>query len=185
MQVATAEAMFPIMAGIKWWKTYHAMLATPIGVGDLVSGQLLWIAFRLTLAASVYTLVVIVFGVAESVTAVLAIPAAVLCGMAFAAPIAAYAATQENDQSFIVLFRMLVVPLFLFSGAFYPISRLPSALEAFARVTPLWHGVELCRSLILGTAEVGPSILHALYLAVWVVAGWLVCQRTFARRLAP
>src|SRR3954451_17179433 len=79
MQVATAESMFPIMGGIKWFKTYHAMLATPIRVRDLVGGQLLWIAVRLSLVATTFTLVITVFGISESVTAVLAIPAAVLC----------------------------------------------------------------------------------------------------------
>ena len=185
MQVATAESMFPVMGGIKWFKTFHAMLATPIRVRDLVGGILIWTAFRLTLVATAYTLIVTAFGVTESITAVFAIPAAVLCGMAFAAPIAAFSATQENDQSFIVLFRMLVMPLFLFSGSFFPISRLPSALQTFARITPLWHGVDLCRSLILGTAGFGRSVLHVLYLCVWIVGGWLVCLRTFDRRLAP
>src|SRR6185437_17136372 len=127
--------------------------------------------------ATAYTLIVTAFGVAESITAVFAIPAAVLCGMAFATPIAAYAATQENDQSFIVLFRMLVMPLFLFSGSFFPISRLPSALQVVAKLTPLWHGVELCRTLVLGTAGVGASLVHVLYLCVWVVAGWQMCLR--------
>src|SRR3954451_129653 len=185
MQVATAESMFPIMGGIKWFKTYHAMLATPIRVRDLVGGQLLWIAVRLSLVATTFTLVITVFGISESVTAVLAIPAAVLCGMAFAAPIAAFSATQENDQSFIVLFRMMVMPLFLFSGSFFPITRLPSALQVVAKATPLWHGVELCRTLILGTASLGPTVAHVAYLVVFVIVGWQVCLRTFAKRLAP
>ena len=185
MQVATAESMFPVMGGIKWFKTFHAMLATPIRVRDLVGGILLWTTFRLTLVATIYTLIVSLFGVSASVTAVFAIPAAVLCGMAFAAPIAAFSATQENDQSFIVLFRMLVMPLFLFSGSFFPISRLPSGLQVIAKLTPLWHGVELCRTLVLGTAGVGASLVHVLYLCVWIFAGWRICLRTFERRLAP
>src|SRR4051812_20478379 len=129
MQVATAESMFPIMGGIKWLKTYDAMLATPIRVRDLVTGQFLWIAIRLLLVAVAYTFVIMVFGIAQGALAVLAIPAAVLCGMAFSTPIAAFAATQENDQNFIVLFRLVVMPLFLFSGSFFPITRLPWALQ--------------------------------------------------------
>jgi lipooligosaccharide transport system permease protein len=185
MQVAAAESMYPIMGGIKWWKTYHAMLATPVRVRDLVAGELLWIGVRISLVATAYTVIIALFGIAASVTAVLAIPAAVLCGMAFAAPIAAFAATQESDQGFVLLFRLMVVPLFLFSGSFFPISQLPDGLQRLAQVTPLYHGVELCRSLVLGTAGLAPSLAHVAYLAIWVIVGWRVCLRTFERRLAP
>jgi lipooligosaccharide transport system permease protein len=185
MQVAAGESMYPIMGGIKWWKTYHAMLATPVRVRDLVAGELIWIAVRITLVATIYTAIIAVFGIAESITAVLAIPAAIACGMAFAAPIAAFSATQESDQGFVLLFRLMVVPLFLFSGAFFPVSQLPSGLQKVAKVTPLYHGVELCRSLILGTAGFTTSIAHLAYLVLWIVVGWRVCLRTFDRRLAP
>ena len=85
-----------------------------------------------------------------------AFPAAVLTGAAFAAPVMAFSATRETDQSFIVLYRFGVVPLFLFSGTFFPISELPGWLQVAARFTPLYQGVSLCRDFVLGpTRRVG------------------------------
>ena len=185
MQLAASESMFPVMAGIKWLRTFHATLATPVGVRDLVVGQFLWTAFRLSLGAVSFLVVLALFGILAGPAAVLAVPAAVLCGMAFATPITAFAATQGNDQGFILLFRLAVMPLFLFSGTFFPVAQLPPALQAVARLTPLWHGVELTRGLVLGRLTAGAGLAHVVYLVAWVAAGWALAYRTFARRLAP
>jgi lipooligosaccharide transport system permease protein len=77
----------------------------------------------------------------------------------------------------------VIVPMFLFSGTFFPIEELPDALEPVAYVTPLWHGVDLARELSLGTAGLGAGLLHAGYLAAWVLAGTAVAAITFRRRL--
>lgn len=184
MQTAASESMFPIMAGVKWLRTYHAMLAGPIGVRDLVLGQFLWMAFRIGTGALAYLAVMTLFGVVDSPLALLSPFAAVLCGMAFAGPIAAFAATQENDQSFALIFRLGVLPLFLFSGTFFPVSQLPDVVQPVAWVTPLWHGVQLTRGLVLGTLGLGEALVHIGYLASCVAIGWVVAQRTFARRMA-
>jgi lipooligosaccharide transport system permease protein len=115
---------------------------------------------------------------------VLAIPAAVLTGMAFAIPIAAFAATLDGDAAFAALFRFVVMPMFLFSGTFFPVSQLPKGLRIVAYFTPLWHGVDLCRSLALGTAPLGRSVLHLAYLLAFIAVGFVVARRTFERRLA-
>lgn len=185
MQSAVAESTFPIMGGIKWLRTFHGMLATPVGVRDLIAGVFLWAAFRITIVAGAYLLVIAVFGVAASPWAVLAVPAAVLTGMAFAAPVAAFSATQENDQNFALVFRLVVMPMFLFSGTFFPISQLPGGLQPVARIVPLWHGVELSRGLVLGTGlPPATAALHVLYLAAFVLLGALAARRTFGARLA-
>ncbi len=184
MQTAVGESMFPIMAGIKWLRTYHAMLAGPIGVSDLVLGQFLWMALRITMVATAYLATITLFGVVDSPLGLLSPFAALLCGMAFAGPIAAFAATQENDQSFALIFRLAVLPLFLFSGTFFPVSQLPALVQPVAWITPLWHGVQLTRGLVLGTLGGGEAVLHVCYLSVCVAAGWFFAQRTFARRLA-
>ena len=183
MQVGCAESMWPIMGGLKWQKTWHAMLATPIGVGDLVTGQFLYSSCRLAMGATTYLIALALFGVAQSPLAVLAIPAAVLCGMAFATPIAAFTATQDGDAGFIVLFRVFVMPLFLFSGAFFPISQLPSGLEVAAKVTPLWHGIELVRGLVVGELDGIPVALHVGYLCLWIAAGFAASLFTFRWRM--
>jgi lipooligosaccharide transport system permease protein len=183
MQTAANEAAWPVMGAIKWIRTYHAMLATPLRVWDVLVGHLTWMVFRLTTTATIFLAVIAVFGATTSWTAVLAVPAGVLTGMAFAAPIAAFAATRENDQSFAALFRFVIVPMFLFSGTFFPVTQLPAAVRPIAYATPLWHGVDLCRTLALGTATSGRTILHVVYLGAWVAGGVGVGLVTFTRRL--
>jgi lipooligosaccharide transport system permease protein len=185
MQVGASDSMFPVMGGIKWLRTFHAVVATPIDVHALVLGKLVWTAVRLAAGSAIYLAVLTAFGAVDRPAAVLAIPASALCGLAFAAPPAAFSATQENDQWFMILLRCIITPLFLFSGTFFPVAQLPSALESFARVTPLWHGVELTRGTILGGLGATEALVHIAYLASWVVVGWLLAKWTFRRRMAP
>ena len=98
MQSASFEATFPIMGGLVWNRIFHAMYATPISPRDIALGNLAWIAARLTLISTIFTIVIVAFGAAASPLIVLAIPAAVLTGMAFAAPIAAFSATQKTPE---------------------------------------------------------------------------------------
>ncbi len=114
---------------------------------------------------------------------ILALPAAVLVGAAFTTPFAAYAATADSDAAFVPINRFIVVPMFLFSGTFFPVSRLPLPLEWLAYATPLWHGVELCRMFTLGDVHVVRALGHAAYLLLFVVIGFLWAQRTYASRL--
>jgi lipooligosaccharide transport system permease protein len=183
MQMAAVESTWPVMAGIKWRKGYHAMLASPIDVRDIVHGHLGWCAIRLMVTSTIFLVVLTAFGVVDSPWGILAVPAATLTGLAFAAPISAFAATRENDRAFASLMRFGILPMFLFSGTFFPIDQLPSALQTLAMVTPLWHGVELCRSLCLGDAGFVTSLGHVLYLVMWTAAGTIVAHWTFERRL--
>lgn len=105
MQWPPGESSYPVLGSIKWEWTYLAMLATPLGVGNVLAGHLLWITLRVTATCLVYLGVMSAFGVARSPWVLLALPAAVLTGMAFAAPIVAYAATLEHDTGFNALFR--------------------------------------------------------------------------------
>lgn len=182
MQIGTNDATYPVMGAIKWMRTYLAQLAAPLGVYDVLLGHLAWIAARLAIVVSIYLAVMAAFGVVHSPWAVAALPAAVLTGIAFAAPISAFAATQDKDSSFSTLYRFAIIPMFLFSGTFFPISQLPAWLQAVAYVTPLYHGVALCRDLTLGM--VGWSDLgHAAYLLAVTLAGYAAGRRTFSRRL--
>ena len=144
MQIATVESTYPVMAAIKWHKQYLAMLATPLTVRDVLAGHLLWMATRIGATCAIYLAVILIAGAGVAPTAALALPAALLVGMAFATPITAFAARQQNDAGFAGLFRFVIIPLFLFSGTFFPVSQLPAFLQPIAYVTPLWHGVELC-----------------------------------------
>jgi lipooligosaccharide transport system permease protein len=183
MQVATTEASWPVLASIKWTRNYYAMLSTPLGIRDIVVGHQLWMATRVLTSSAIYLAVIGVFGGLQSPLAVLALPACVLVGIAFAAPMAAYAATREQDGAFVPVFRFAVVPMFLFSGTFFPISRLPQLLEWVAWVTPLWHGVDLCRGLTLGTITWPLALTHVAYLCTWAVVGLLLALVTYRKRL--
>lgn len=185
MQSAAFEATFPIMGGLVWNKIFRAMFATPISARDITLGNLAWIAARLTLIATVFTLVMVAFGAAESPLVVLAIPAAVLTGMAFAAPIMAFSATQKTPNKFNAVFRFGITPLFLFSGTFFPLDSVPEALRPLAWVTPLYHGADLSRALSLGTVldDPGLAVVHVAVLAGCVVAGTLAAFHTIERTL--
>ena len=113
----------------------------------------------------------------------LAIPVTVLVGLSFTAPLAAWAARAESMVSFVAIFRFLILPMFLFSGTFFPISTLPRPLEVIAWFTPLWHGVTLCRDLTLGDVVVGDDLLHLGYLLACITAGLLAARYTYRRRL--
>jgi lipooligosaccharide transport system permease protein len=186
MQTASFEAMFPIMGGLQWNRTFHAMYATPIRPRDIALGNLVWIAFRLLLVGTSFGLVIAAFGAARNpVALLLAVPVAVLTGLAFAAPIAAYSATQRRPDGFASLFRFGITPLFLFSGTFFPIAALPEFLQPIAWLSPLWHGVDLSRAILLGTVADAPlvAVAHLLVLATLIALGTLGMFRTVAARL--
>ncbi|HUF99238.1 MAG TPA: ABC transporter permease, partial [Ilumatobacter sp.] len=113
-----------------------------------------------------------------------AVPFGVLTGIAFSAPMAAWSSTRETDNSFPSLMRFVITPLFLFGGAFYPIDELPGWLQAVAKVTPLWHGVELCRNAVHHRLTAADTIVHVAVLLGFILVGMVIIQNTFARRLA-
>lgn len=183
MQTAVGESTFPVMGALKWQRQYHAMLAAPLGVADLVFGHLVFVAIRIAITTTAFLGVAALFGAFESWWVLLAWPVAVLAGLAFAAPIFAFAARQENDSGFNVIFRFVVMPMFLFSGTFFPVEQLPVVLEWLARLTPLWHAVELCRDLATETATLLGGAGHVAYLLAWIGVGCWLALKSFRRRL--
>ena len=183
MQTAATESSWPVMGAIKWTRTYYAMTATPLTERDVLIGHQLFVVTRVFIASTAYLLIVALFGAVHSWLALLAIPVAVLIGTSFSMPMAAYASSVEHDHSFPPIFRFLIVPMFLFSGAFFPVEQLPLLFELAAYVTPIWHGVELCRGLMLGTVELLPALGHLAYLLAWTVGGFLLARRSYRRRL--
>jgi lipooligosaccharide transport system permease protein len=184
MQTGAFEATYPIMGRIVWDKVYHAMLATPISIIDIIAGQFGWFCIRLGLVATAYFAVMVAFGLIHGgPLAVLVIPVGILTGLSFSAWIAAFAATQRNDNGFAMIFRFLITPLFLFSGTFFPVDRLPAALQPFALLTPTYHGVALTRELTLGTVEPISALVHLAILVAVVAAGIVACAVTFRRAL--
>ncbi|MBA3654886.1 MAG: ABC transporter permease [Actinobacteria bacterium] len=185
MQGAAPASMWPVMAGFKWVRFFHGVVATPVSAGDVYGGYVVWIGLRMTAAAAAFVAVGALLGGVPSAWGVLAVPFAALCAMAFIAPLAAYAATQSTDITFGVVMRLVIMPLFLFSGTFFPVTQLPGWLQVAARFSPLWHGVELCRAATTGTLEWPSMAVHVVVLTAVVVAGWMWGTRSFTRKLAP
>jgi lipooligosaccharide transport system permease protein len=183
MQIAAGESTWPVLAGIKWRGTYLAMLATPLRVRDVLLGQQLFVATRLAISSVMYLAAIAAFGGVNSAYGVLALPAALLVGFAFSLPCVALAAVVQTDAAFAALFRFGIVPMFLFSGTFFPVTRLPEVLQWVAYATPLWHGVELCRDLTSGNVQALADLGHAGYLGAWAAIGLALAFRTHRRRL--
>lgn len=183
MQTGAGDGSWPVMAGIKWTKTYFATLATPIRINDLVVGHLGWVGIRMVFVSTVFVAVMAVFGAVQLGPGLLAVVPAALTGLAFAAPVSAYAAWLNDDHGLSNLFRFGIVPMFLFSGTFFSITQLPGWMQPIAYLVPLWHGVELTRAAALGFATTFPPIIHVAYLLAWVAGGTFVAFRTFRRKL--
>ncbi len=183
MQTGTIESTWPVMAALKWTRTYDGIVATPQTPRDLMLGHVYFVTIRLAVVAAVFVAVMFAFGAVTSPLALLAVPCAVLTGLAFSAPMAAFVATRQTEQSFNAIFRFGIAPLFLFSGTFFPISQLPDVLEPIAYLTPLYHGVALSRGLAVGGLDPAWALLHLAVLIGFIVVGTLVGFVTFRRRL--
>jgi lipooligosaccharide transport system permease protein len=184
MQTAVGESMYPVFSAVKWQRTYQAAAATPLRPGDIFRGHVLFTTMRLAMNMIIFLVIMSAFGAVRSAWVVAAVPVAVLTGLAFATPLDAFAVTRKNnDQSFNVIFRFGMIPLFLFSGTFFPVTQLPGWIRPVAYLTPLWHGVALCRALSLGNADLAGSLGHIAYLTAIAVAGLIAGERAYRRRL--
>lgn len=184
MQVAAGETMWPVLGRIKWDRAYYGMIATPLRVTDVVLGHLGYTVLRIAVSTLPFVLVLASVGLFDSVTgAVVCWCAALLTGAALATPIYGYAAGASSEQGFALIFRVAVMPMFLFSGAFFPISNLPESIRWVAQATPLWHGVELCRMASLETWDGSAALIHVAYLGTLAGLGTWWSVRRLTRRL--
>ncbi len=185
MQGAAGQSLWPVMAGIKWVRSFHAAAATPLAPRDVFGGWVLWIGARQAMNATAFVVVAALLGAVPSPWGVLAVPAAVLTGLALGAPLTAYSAGQDSDLPFPIIMRVAVMPMFLFSGTFFPLDQLPDWLEPVAWISPLWHGVELCRGATTGSIGLAAAGGHVTFLAACIAAGCWWGVRTFTSKLAP
>ena len=184
MQSGVFSATYPIMGRIIWQKTYEALLATPLSVRDIFVGEMMWISVSLSLLAIPFFGVMAAFGIFDSPRAVLAVPIVILMGLACAAPVFAYTATLESDEAYTWLWRLVVTPLFLLSGTFFPIEELPAWGQAVAQLTPLFHGVELVRQVTIYDVE-SSAVWHLAYLVALLAVGVAIGVRKLDKRLLP
>jgi ABC-type polysaccharide/polyol phosphate export permease len=163
--------------------SYRDATPTPLEPAQLYAGHLLFITFRVASSSLAFVAVMAAFGLCSGWSALAVLIAAILTGVAFGAPAAAWGVTARQQRDVNTMFRFVIMPLYMFSGTFFAVSQLPHWLRDLAYVTPLWQGVELCRTLALGTATAGGTVVHVAYLAVLAIAGIVVARITYRRRL--
>ncbi|HEX2809763.1 MAG TPA: ABC transporter permease [Kineosporiaceae bacterium] len=183
MQTAIGESTYPVMGAIVWQRLYLGMLATPLGVLDVLAGHLSFVAVRLTIVSVGFAVVGTLLGAFTSWWVAAAVLVAVLCGLAHAAPVMAFAAAQEDESGFALIYRFALIPMFLFAGTFFPVDQLPAPIRPVAWATPLWHATQACRGLLIGRVDTLVVLAHVGYLLVWIGLGTLLAARSYRRRL--
>ena len=185
IQGAIDESVYPTLEGFKWNKTFFSMNATPLSGNHIAMGVFFNSLIRVIFTAVIYWFVMLAFGVLESPRAWLAIFTAVMAGAAFGAMMQALAGMLENEDIFFtVLQRFVIMPLFLFSGTFYPLTNMPIYLQWIGWISPLWHATELGRWLSYGH-EISTLMLytHFIFLNSLLLIGVIASRRIFTRRL--
>jgi len=185
MALGAGESMWPVMGGLKWSRGYHGIAATSLTARDIVFGHATWMALRCSLATAAVAVVLACFPDTRSWGLAPAVLVASLVGVAFAMPIMAYSINSEYDGAFAGVQRFVIIPLFLFGGAFYPLSQLPTAVQWVAKAAPLWHGVVVARSFSTGHLEWRGVAGHVAFIAAWAVVGTAIAVRRMQRKLYP
>jgi lipooligosaccharide transport system permease protein len=183
MNGAMIDATFQVFQKLKIAKTYDAMLATPLGVADVATGELSWCVLRGTLYSATFIGIMAILGYVATPWVVLCWPAAVLTSMAFGSAGMAGTTFMRSWQDFDMV-SLAFIPLFLFSGTFYPLTVFPGWLQAVVRCTPLYQSVALLRAADLGNFY-WALLLHIAYLLAMVVVGVLVTRRQLGKLLLP
>ncbi|HEX3540812.1 MAG TPA: ABC transporter permease [Acidimicrobiales bacterium] len=181
MNGAIYESTMNIFYKLKEANVYDGMLATPLEPTDIAAGEISWCLIRGAIYSAGFLLVMLAMGLVHSWWGLLLLPGAVLIGFAFAAAGMAFTCYIRSWQD-LDLVQLIVLPLFLFSATFYPLSTYPPALRAVVRVTPLYRGVDLLRGLSLGSLGVN-SVIDLAYLAVVALAGLAITTRRLHRLL--
>jgi len=193
ISVASEEMTYPVMAGFKWRRYFYGFNASPLSSPQIAHGVIAGAASRMLVAVGAYYLFIWLLGLVPGFDTVplpetgwLAIPAGLAAGLAFGILLMAYAGSIEDDRGqFAMVQRFVFMPMFLFSGTFYPLDSLPVWLQWIGWISPLWHGSELGRVATYGAPV--PSwmiVVHIGYLAVLCAAGYVWGRRVFIGRLA-
>jgi lipooligosaccharide transport system permease protein len=181
MNGAIYDSTFNVFFKLKYAKTYDAILATPVGVADIAAGEIGWALIRGALYAVTFLIVMLGMGLVLSPWAILAFPAALLIGFAFGAVGMAATSFMRTWQDF-DLVQLVILPLFLFSATFYPLTTYPEPIRFLIELTPLYHGVDLVRGLTTGVLEPG-MLVHVAYLVAMGLIGLVITSRRLERLL--
>jgi len=181
MNGAITEGTYNFFFKLTHDRTFESILSTPLSPGDIAVGELGWALIRGGLYSVGFVAVMGLLGLIVSPWVLLALPAALLVGFAFGGVAMAATSFMRSWQDF-DLIQLVILPLFLFSGTFYPLETYPEALRVLVQLTPLYHGVDLIRSLTVGVVDAG-TLLHVVYLAVMGLVGLAIVSRRVGRLL--
>jgi lipooligosaccharide transport system permease protein len=185
--VASEEFTYPVMAGFKYRRYFFGFSASALSPSQIATGVVFGATARMIVVAVAYAAFLYIFGaIPDQATGWLSIFIAILAGLAFGIPLMAYAASIEDDKGqFALVQRFIFMPMFLFSGTFYPLSTLPLWLQWIGWISPLWHATEIGRWLTYGRPiEPAMLLVHFGYLTILIAVGFVLGRRVFQRRLA-
>jgi lipooligosaccharide transport system permease protein len=182
MNTASFEGMYSVYTRMVPQRTYDSILATPLGVDDIVAGEMLWCATKSTISGVAILAVAYAFGATQGTSGLLAVPVFFLTGLAFAGPALVMAALSQGYDFFSYYFTLFITPMFMLCGVFFPVASLPDFLHPVVQLLPLTHAIELIRPLMAGRAA-GGAAGHLLYLALFALAGYYLAAVFIRRRL--
>jgi lipooligosaccharide transport system permease protein len=185
MALGAGESMWPVMGGLTWQRSYHGIAATSLEARDIVLGHATWMAIRCGIAAAAVAVALAFFGETRSWGLIPGVLVAILVGLSFAMPIMAFSIGVKLDGAFAGVQRFVIIPLFLFGGAFYPLTQLPTVVQWIARVFPLWHGVVIARDFSIGDITWTGVAAHTAYIVAWIALGVVVAIRRLRGKLYP
>jgi len=182
MNGAISETIFNVFFKLNFEKVYDAILVTPLGINDIALGELMWAMIRATIYAVAFVAVMLLLGLLISPWAILALPATLFCSVAFCAAGLATTTFLRTVQDFDLPFGLVIMPMFLFSGTFFPITIYPPWLQVVVQLTPLYHAVQLLRGLTTGVVD-WTILFHVGYLAIFGSVAMVIARRRLATKL--
>ncbi|WP_423183964.1 ABC transporter permease [Arthrobacter sp. NyZ413] len=185
VMTASGDFSYPIMDGFKWRRVFYGPHASPLVPQQIAAGHIMASALKFLLQSAIYFGIVAMFGASPSPWGWVSALVATVAGLSFGLPLMAYASSITKDSGqFALVQRFIVVPLFLFSGTFFPLDSLPLAVRWIGWISPVWHGTQLGRVFTYGLEE-GPvlTLVHVVFLLGTAAAGWTLTRRRFVRRM--
>jgi lipooligosaccharide transport system permease protein len=182
MTTATFEGMYSVFTRMVPQKTYEAILATPLEIDDILAGEMLWCATKSLFSGMAILAVATALGVVVSWHALWVIPVVFLIGLCFAGPALIMSSLAYNYDFFNYYFVLIITPMYILCGVFYPVESLPAAAQGAVQILPLTHAVMLTRSLLAG-AELTQPLLHVSVLVLYAVASYAIALVLVRKRL--
>lgn len=176
-------SLWQALGALRWEGMYKNAVRTPASYIDVLTGRLLWGFLRITFSSFAFLIILLLIIGWSGWAALLAPFVAGLTGMATASAILAYTSAQENDKAFPIISRLIVTPLFVFSGTFTPVESMPDFIGIIVSIFPGYHGIELARDLVNERAALIPSLAHLAVLLIWLIGGWAFARAGFRKAL--